>query len=149
MCLKVMHMADAFAVEATGAVKAAEFAPDIGLQHVIIEGDSLGVIRKIASEDTDLSPIGLIVDEAWARIKQFHSCSFNHIPRPIGLIVDEAWARIKQFHSCSFNHIPRAVNICAHTLAKLGLQGTNDKFWLEVCPEAIAKFVYPDVNNIL
>ena len=69
---------DAFVAEAKAVVCALEFANQMGLLNVEIEGDALGIIKRLNCHDTDLSPIGNLIEEAKANTKLslFHSCSF-------------------------------------------------------------------------
>ena len=43
------------------ALKALTFAHDLGFQNVIIEGDALGLIQALKSQEQNLSPLGLLV----------------------------------------------------------------------------------------
>jgi hypothetical protein len=49
--------------EAIGAFYAAEFGCDIGAQDVILEGDSLIVVKALLTEAENLSPYGHFIDD--------------------------------------------------------------------------------------
>ncbi|XVF16909.1 hypothetical protein REPUB_Repub10bG0071500 [Reevesia pubescens] len=55
------------------ASKALIFAKDLGLSKITLEGDALAIIRKLQSE-SDLSPIGNLIDEANHDMELFTQC---------------------------------------------------------------------------
>ena len=56
---------------------ALEFAYEMGMMNIILEGDAL--IKKLQSREPDLSPIGTLISKAKLSISQFISCKFNHV----------------------------------------------------------------------
>ena len=58
-----------------------EFAHEMGMRNIILEGDVLTVIKKLQAGESDLSPIGILTSEAKLRASLFNSCSFNHVRR--------------------------------------------------------------------
>ncbi|OMO67981.1 hypothetical protein COLO4_29952 [Corchorus olitorius] len=58
---RVDFVLDAFAAEGVAALKAITCARHMGFSRIILEGDALTVIRKVNSEDTDLSPIAAYI----------------------------------------------------------------------------------------
>ena len=72
---------DAFVAEAKAVVCALEFANQMGLLNVEIEGDALGIIKRLNCHDTDLSPIGNLIEEAKCKLSLLHPCSFLHTIR--------------------------------------------------------------------
>ncbi|XP_022730181.1 uncharacterized protein LOC111285158 isoform X1 [Durio zibethinus] len=51
-------------VEANAAVRALDFAFEMGFQLIIIEGDALGVLKKLKSWEPEHSPIRPIMEQA-------------------------------------------------------------------------------------
>ncbi|XVF32495.1 hypothetical protein REPUB_Repub17cG0087400 [Reevesia pubescens] len=68
-------------VKALAAIQALTFSVELGFQEIEIEGAALGVIKKIQSSSTDLSPIGPVIDEMRFRARSFRSCLFKHTLR--------------------------------------------------------------------
>ncbi|XVF88149.1 hypothetical protein PTKIN_Ptkin19aG0026800 [Pterospermum kingtungense] len=50
-------------VEAVAAVKVLEFARELGLARIILEGDFAGIIGHLSSDNFDSSPIGLVCEK--------------------------------------------------------------------------------------
>ena len=63
-------------MEAHAAVSAIQFAQQLGLYNVEIEGDSLGIIRKLQGMEEDFSPIETLIEKAKIRVRDFHYCKF-------------------------------------------------------------------------
>ncbi|KAK5774837.1 hypothetical protein PVK06_042699 [Gossypium arboreum] len=85
-----------FAAEANACLQAIKVRRDLGLNHVIIEGDSLTVIKKVQSQKRDRSEIEPFI--------------FN--------IKDEKAV----FYDCQFQHVRRIANVAAHNRASEGLK---------------------------
>ncbi|XP_039017601.1 uncharacterized protein LOC120148593 isoform X2 [Hibiscus syriacus] len=56
---RAMRITSIFLAEATAAVHAVEFALDLGLQDVSLEGDERSVVKKLASTEPDRSVISV------------------------------------------------------------------------------------------
>ncbi|XVF30550.1 hypothetical protein REPUB_Repub16aG0067600 [Reevesia pubescens] len=108
--LKIQHVMDAFAIEAMRATKAPEFAKNLGLPKVILEGDALSIIKKLSAADPDFSPIGPIVDEAKAMMHQFHASVLVQILARQGLLpeFDQFW--IEEFPESVSHYVQTDVN---------------------------------------
>ncbi|XVE95331.1 hypothetical protein REPUB_Repub02eG0087600 [Reevesia pubescens] len=78
---QVQNISDSFLPEALAARKAVELAHDLGLKNIIVEGDSLCIIKGINSTLPDLSPIGHVIDEVRVDIQRFLRCSVVHTAR--------------------------------------------------------------------
>ena len=62
-CLEKIHQAHKLEeIEALAALKAVSFALELGFRSVILEGDSLGLIQILKSEECSLSPMGLLIE---------------------------------------------------------------------------------------
>ncbi|OMO61292.1 hypothetical protein CCACVL1_23617 [Corchorus capsularis] len=59
----ILLVTDSFAAEALAASKAILWARDMGFRDVVLEGDSLTIIRKVNSSSPDLNPIGPYIEQ--------------------------------------------------------------------------------------
>ena len=62
--------------EALAVTRALEFTTELGITHVVLEGDSLMLIQALKNGCVDLSPCGLLLDDVWYRsnfFTQLHS----------------------------------------------------------------------------
>ncbi|KAK8507581.1 hypothetical protein V6N11_074043 [Hibiscus sabdariffa] len=103
-------VADVFAAEAYACKQALLFAKDLGFPRVIIEGDSLTIIKKINSDSADRSSIYPIV-------------------RDIKFLT-------RSFTSISFRFVRREANNAAHALARECRNYLDPRYWMEQAPEA-------------
>ncbi|XVF67326.1 hypothetical protein PTKIN_Ptkin10aG0112100 [Pterospermum kingtungense] len=115
----VHDVADSFTIEAIATIQAMEFASTLGFRHIILKGDALSIIKSLNRADSDLSPIGCLIDEG----RILTSC----------------------FHSCIVSHVNRQGNEVAHSLARYGLSVQDDVIWLEDCPSWVHSLVSSDL----
>ncbi|MBA0869182.1 hypothetical protein Goshw_024265 [Gossypium schwendimanii] len=109
----IVDVADAFVAKARACERALYFARDMGFRKVVVEGDSLTVIKKLKTNFTDrsiLSPIS------------------QHIR-----VLAEA------FEEVTYNFVPREVNRAAHELATVGRTQKHPCFWVEEAPPLVAE----------
>lgn len=99
-CLRTRVMAGA-----VGALWAAEFCRDFGLQDVILEGDSLIVVQDIHAMTTNWSAHGQIVANVWVVLGSLRSWMI--------------W------------HTKRGTNQAQHGLAKMAVRTRMDWIWIE------------------
>ncbi|XWS42050.1 hypothetical protein CRYUN_Cryun17cG0135400 [Craigia yunnanensis] len=111
-----------FMIEASATICALQLAQQMGFLKVEIEGDALGVIRKLQSTGEDLLPVGCLVDEAKAISRRFQLCKFMHTGRK--------------------------GNMAAHYLAKYGLELYEERIWVEECPDFVMDVVINDVLHL-
>ncbi|KAK9020488.1 hypothetical protein V6N11_010512 [Hibiscus sabdariffa] len=116
------NVADAFAAEAYACRQAVSFAKDLGFWRVIIEGDSLTIIKKINSDRTDRSPISPIVHD----IKVLS----------------------RDFRSISFTFVRREINNTTHVLARECRSCPTPCYWLEETPEATTSASKMDQRSV-
>ncbi|XVF29969.1 hypothetical protein REPUB_Repub16aG0017000 [Reevesia pubescens] len=110
LSVKVQLIASPFQVEAMAAIKALNFAHELGMTKIVLEGDSLTIIKKLQqSLEQDLSPVGNLIDEARQKMHAFRYC-------------------------CSI-HTKRQGNLAAHTLAQQGLRVDEEMYWVEDFPD--------------
>ncbi|KAK9989613.1 hypothetical protein SO802_029852 [Lithocarpus litseifolius] len=95
-------------LEALAALKALEFAADLGLFNVILEGDSEILINALMDNSLSLASFGLLIQDI------------------------KAYAEF--FQCISFSHVRREGNIVAHNLARHACHVTGFSVWMEDVP---------------
>ncbi|XP_012487873.1 uncharacterized protein LOC105801085 [Gossypium raimondii] len=103
------HVASPFAAEALASRKAIKTGKEMKWRKIIIEGDSLSIIKKCRSNIPDKSKM-------CAYIIDIHKLQSS-------------------FQECRFEHVPRAVNSLAHMIAKATLRDKRILYLVEVVPE--------------
>nr|XP_023922898.1 uncharacterized protein LOC112034311 [Quercus suber] len=92
-------------VEALAAMRAVEFALELGMTKVIMEGDSEVICKELQDPSTSLALHGHILQDI--------KCLSN------------------AFQCISFSHVRRQGNNVAHTLAKMAVREPNQTVWME------------------
>ncbi|XP_042969074.1 uncharacterized protein LOC122301757 [Carya illinoinensis] len=110
---KKQMFADPLLAESYGALAAAQLALDLGLQRIVLEGDSLQVTKTLQEEK-----------EAW-------SCA--------SMIMSETRTCLKHFAKWDVSHVRRNGNKIAHLLAKIALTISE----LIVTMEDSPSWIYP------
>jgi ribonuclease HI len=95
LCRRLESCPDPVHAESMGAVMAAEFCRDLGLQDVVLEGDSLLVVKALKCERPNWSPYGQTIEDARGL-----------------LFTRRNWM---------VQHVKREANLAAHSLAKFAL----------------------------
>ncbi|KAJ8452772.1 hypothetical protein Cgig2_005108 [Carnegiea gigantea] len=108
-------------VEAMARRWAMQLALAKGLETVIMEGESLGLLSKLQKKDCPNTELGLIITDILVLVEQF---SF-----------------------CSFSHVKRTENRMAHTLAHVQPYDFSDRIWMDECPDCILNLVATDLCN--
>lgn len=75
-------------MEAIACRKAVQFAKNLGLQKVIIEGDSLVVINALSQRPGCLSSYGNVIDDILVLADDFQSCEFRHVKRVCNVVAN-------------------------------------------------------------
>ena len=117
-------MSQAYKVEETEALvarKALMFAHELGFQSVILEGDALGLIQALKSQEQNVCPLGLLVED----VKVYS----NHFQRVL------------------YSHVKRNGNSVAHSLVKHAISIPDLQVWMEDVPSHIGLFLYSDVTH--
>ncbi|XVE52617.1 hypothetical protein DITRI_Ditri02bG0136100 [Diplodiscus trichospermus] len=83
----------------------------MGFSAIELEGDALTIIKKLLSNDHDLSHIRIIIEDGKLMLDSFVSCKVMHI-------------------GCEGNRV-------AHHLAKFGLDVSDDHIWMEEAPSFV------------
>ena len=121
-CAEILNQAyKAEEIEALAALKALQFAFDLGFQNAILEGDSLGLIKALKAKDHNLSPCGLLVED-------------------VKLVANS-------FVNLSYSHIKRNGNSVAHNLAKHTVRIPDFQVWMEDIPSHVS-FLHSDVVHL-
>lgn len=111
-------MMDSEEAEVLAGCKALEFALDAGFTEVVLEGDNIGLMQSIQSNEGSNSGLG-------------------HIYRDIHCLV-------ACFRAWSVNYVKRTANSVAHLLVKYARQVDDERVWLEEFPLAALEVLYFD-----
>jgi ribonuclease HI len=114
---------DPTTAEATAALHAVELCRDVGVQNLILEGDSLAVVKAIESR---------------AQINHYY-----------GQIIEDIRVVLSSRRSWSVRHTKREANGAAHGLAKEATRCFSDKIWLEDTPSCISHIVNLELSALL
>ena len=68
-------------IKALVALNALSFAFELGFHGTILKGDSLGLIQALKSEESSLSPTGLLIEDVKMFANNFVSLLYSHIKR--------------------------------------------------------------------
>ena len=63
------------------ALKALTFAHELGFQNVILEGNALGFIQALKSQEQNVCPLGLLVEDVKVYLNHFRRVLYSHIKR--------------------------------------------------------------------
>ncbi|KAK8516718.1 hypothetical protein V6N13_080825 [Hibiscus sabdariffa] len=108
-------VADSFAAEAKACERAVIFAMELGFRSVIVEGDSLTIIKKLNSTTLDKSEVSPIIRDILSL-----KISFDNI---------------------TFSFVGRSENASAHEMAKLGRQFGEARYWIEEAPALVEQLI--------
>ena len=108
--------------EALAARKALMFAHELGFQSVILEGDALGLIQALKSQEQNVCPLGLLVED----VKVY----LNH------------------FQIMLSSHVKRNSNSVAYCLAKHAISIPSLQVWMEDLPSHIVSFLDSDLTYL-
>lgn len=106
---------DVDCMEAFAALAAIQFALDLGLHHIIFEGDSLTIVRAFHSVSKSLATFGHFVEQAKSLLPRFHS-----------------WA---------VQHVKREGNSVAHCLVRMAFAMEDFSIWMEDVPLSLHSLV--------
>jgi ribonuclease HI len=106
---------DPVTAEATAALHAVELCRDVGVQDLILEGDSMVVVKAIESR---------------GQKNQYY-----------GQIIEDICVVLSSRRSWRVCHTKREANGAAHSLVKEATRYFIDKIWLEDTPSCISYIV--------
>ena len=107
-------------MEALACHRAVQFTSEIGLTHVVFEGDSTMAIKSLSHSTSELSSYGNIIEDIRIQASTFQFVDFIHV-------------------NCVCNYVADALAKKANSV--LGLQ-----VWLEDLPTDIVPLVLLDVH---
>ncbi|XP_040987877.1 uncharacterized protein LOC121235608 [Juglans microcarpa x Juglans regia] len=105
--------------EAQGALYAVDLAIELGCSSIILEGDSLSIVKCLQQ------PV-----VRWDRV---------------GMILNDTKSKLSGLISCDVLFVKRAANVYAHQLAKAALSIPEDVVALVVSPESLHSVTFDDV----
>ncbi|KAK5835013.1 hypothetical protein PVK06_010695 [Gossypium arboreum] len=95
-----------FAAEAIARLQAVQVGHELGLKQVIIERDSLTLIKKVQNPKRDRSEIGPFIFDIKNQKAGFHECQFQHINRSPNItthnLASEGLKMGKKYIHCSW-----------------------------------------------
>ena len=110
-------------VEALAAWRAAKFALEIGIDQVIIEGDSEVIYKELIDPGPSLALHGHLI---------YDTLQFANV-----------------FSYCTFNTVGRTGNYVAHHLARRAISTYDLNVWMEEVPPDILQFVQADLTALI
>ena len=122
MATRVPQLLQAIEVEALAARKALEFAQEMGLAEVLLEGDSSLLMAALNSKKPVLAPYGLMIQDS--------------------LSLSSAFSKL------SYSHTKREGNTVAHNLVQLAVNVPNCEIWMEDVPPIIVSCYQVDLAGI-
>jgi ribonuclease HI len=120
--LSMRTLMDPVAVKAFVALRALEFCRSRGYSNIMLEGDSLEVVKSINNSGLN-----------WTRI---------------GPIVSDIKEVMRSFSNWQVGHIKKEGNVIAHKLAKFGIQHGFDRIWLDCLPDCIREVVLSEFSTL-
>ncbi|XP_035551702.1 uncharacterized protein LOC118349877 [Juglans regia] len=111
LCSSMDLIPDPLLGEAVAARRASSFCAELGLQHIILEGDSLSVVKAIQHKE-----------DSWSDTR---------------LVIRDIKIMLSKTRSWSVLHVHREVNVIAHHLAKFALSCQEDCILIEDYPPCI------------
>ncbi|KAL4348171.1 hypothetical protein GQ457_17G014640 [Hibiscus cannabinus] len=76
-----LNIFDPKTTEAISTLQALKFATDLGFHKIVLEGESLIVIKKLKSLVEDISILVVAIGETKARLGDFHYSYCSFVPR--------------------------------------------------------------------
>ncbi|MFQ6648233.1 hypothetical protein Gotur_021771 [Gossypium turneri] len=120
----IENIRDPTITEAYACFHGVAFAEDLGFQYIILEGDSLTIVKKLPKND-------------------------DYIDRSvIGGIINEIISKAKNFRSLMYRHIPGEANEAAHTMAVWGRGRDLSTFWVEKTSREDDPFIQKDQRGM-
>ena len=110
-------------MEALATRRAAEFALEIGINQVIIEGDFEVIYKDLIDSRPSLA------------LHRHLICDVLHLASVFSL--------------CSFNNVGRTGNNVAHNLARRAISTHDLNVWIEEVPPDILQFVQADLTALV
>ena len=106
-------------IEAVAATWALEFGLEIGIDKVVVEGDSITVVSAMEKDDVGLAPFRFLVKDG---------IGFAHF-----------------FSQLTYSHTKREGNKVAHSLAMLAINYLDYVVWMEDVPPQVRSIILADL----
>lgn len=103
------------------AICALEFALEVGIGRVVVEGDSKMVVQALMSKNSNLASYGLLVQDAYVFARNFSKLSYPHTKRD--------------------------GNKVAHNLVKLATNFSDCVVWMKDAPPSVIPFVQANLAS--
>lgn len=124
LCMPLDNVNNLVIVKLNALWRALTLYGEIWLSNVIFERDALVVIKDIQMQEPNYSWFGQIIEDIKSVFKERQSWKLQYTPRESN------------------------VNVVAHQVAKLALQGEDERIWLEEGPTVIDGYVQFDQRCI-
>ncbi|MBA0852502.1 hypothetical protein Goshw_006096, partial [Gossypium schwendimanii] len=99
------NLADPIVAEARACLQVITFMKELLFPEIIVEGDALTIIKKLRSDEKDISIVSFLINE----IKEW----------------------VNSFILVKFRYIPRQGNDATHLLVEKGRRYATPMFWIE------------------
>lgn len=109
--------------EALAALHAAELCRDLGFFEVMLEGDSLSVVKAIGE-----------TKQNWLR--------YGHIVEDVKIV-------LRSLRQWKIGHVKLEANEDTHGLAKKASRTVTDNIWIEEIPACISNIVHLELSALL
>jgi ribonuclease HI len=119
VCASRPHVTEPTTAEAIAAWKLADICSSLGFARVVLEGDSLEVVKALQTEGPCWSRFGLLINDAKILLNS-----------------------LQEWRVC---HVKRMGNKAAHTLAQRGLTVDEDHLWSADFPSFVLDIALSDV----
>ena len=81
-CTKCLsQVCSAMEIEAMAVAIVLVFTSELGVRHVILEGDSLAVIKALKESECPLSPLGLLLEDVRMFLQRFDTMLYSNTKR--------------------------------------------------------------------
>ncbi|MBA0628320.1 hypothetical protein Godav_023076 [Gossypium davidsonii] len=75
------HVPTSFAAEAIRCLQGIQMGLDLGFRKVVVEEDSINVIKKLQNQKEDMSMIRDYIEDARIESRDFEECMFRYVGR--------------------------------------------------------------------
>jgi hypothetical protein len=120
VCASRPHVTEPTTAEAVAVWKLADVCSSLGLSKIVLEGDSLEVVKALQMEGP-----------CWSRF---------------GIMINDIKILLNSLQEWCVCHVKRMENMAAHKLAKHGLTVDEDHFWNADFPSFVYDVALSDVD---
>ncbi|MBA0849238.1 hypothetical protein Goshw_013329 [Gossypium schwendimanii] len=115
----VINIRDPTTAAVVACLQAVTFIEEMGFRDIMVEGDSLTVIKKLNNQEYDRSVICNILKEIKLKAAKFRNLSFRFVPRSANKVAHELviwgreWPLWMPTHNSALNFFPFIINLTA------------------------------------